>query len=116
MALRPQDIQAAQVVQDAAAHSTAAQVRLVAGPGTGKSSTIEERVCWLLREGTDTTANRYSDWSPSVNRYISHWQLNGRRGQSAMTFSKFLAVGRLRPLSQLQTVRAATPSCRAMAT
>ena len=53
MALSPQDVQAAQAVQEAAAHAGQAQVRLVAGPGTGKSSTIEERVCWLLREGVD---------------------------------------------------------------
>jgi DNA helicase II / ATP-dependent DNA helicase PcrA len=42
---------AAQAVQEAAAHDTAAQVRLVAGPGTGKSQSIEERICWLIREG-----------------------------------------------------------------
>jgi superfamily I DNA/RNA helicase len=33
-----------------AAHDTARVVRLVAGPGTGKSKTIEERVAWLLRQ------------------------------------------------------------------
>ena len=53
MALSPQDVEAAQATQEAAAHAGQAQVRLVAGPGTGKSSTIEERVCWLLREGLD---------------------------------------------------------------
>ena len=42
---------AAQAVQEAAAHARQAQVRLVAGPGTGKSSAIERRVCWLLTEG-----------------------------------------------------------------
>jgi DNA helicase-2/ATP-dependent DNA helicase PcrA len=45
------DFQAAQAVQHAAAHAPEAQVRLVAGPGTGKSSTIEERVSWLLGQG-----------------------------------------------------------------
>lgn len=35
--------------QAAAAHDTARVVRLVAGPGTGKSSSIEERVVWLLQ-------------------------------------------------------------------
>jgi hypothetical protein len=29
----------------------AQQIRLVAGPGTGKSFSIEERVCWLLGQG-----------------------------------------------------------------
>ena len=48
MAITAQQIQAAEVVQRAAAHDGAPQVRLVAGPGTGKSFSIEERVCWLL--------------------------------------------------------------------
>ena len=39
---------AAQFTQDAAAHSTTAQTRLIAGPGTGKSNTIVNRLCWLL--------------------------------------------------------------------
>ena len=51
MTLSPQGVGAAQAVQEAAAHARQAQVRLVAGPGTGKSSAIERRVCWLLTEG-----------------------------------------------------------------
>ena len=51
MTLTPQAVQAAEAVQDTAAHARQPQVRLVAGPGTGKSSTIERRVCWLLTEG-----------------------------------------------------------------
>src|SRR3954453_3370942 len=39
---------AAQAIQHAAAHDEAPRIRLVAGPGTGKSTAIEERVCWLL--------------------------------------------------------------------
>lgn len=42
---------AAQAIQHAAAHDSSPQVRLVAGPGTGKSASIEERVCWLLSQG-----------------------------------------------------------------
>jgi DNA helicase-2/ATP-dependent DNA helicase PcrA len=53
MALTLQDVQAAQAVQTAAAHAPESQVRLVAGPGSGKSSTIEERVSWLLGQGID---------------------------------------------------------------
>ena len=53
MALNPQNIQAAKAIQGSAAHAGQVQVRLVAGPGTGKSFTIEERVCWLLREGVE---------------------------------------------------------------
>ena len=37
--------------QQAAAHDPREQVRTIAGPGTGKSFTIEERVCWLLAQG-----------------------------------------------------------------
>jgi len=37
--------------QWAAAQANAPQVRLVAGPGTGKTSTIEKRVSWLLNQG-----------------------------------------------------------------
>jgi superfamily I DNA/RNA helicase len=51
MPLTQAQIQAAQAVQQAAAHEQAQQVRLVAGPGTGKSSAIEERVRWLLAQG-----------------------------------------------------------------
>ena len=51
MVIRAQQIQAAEAVQRAAAHDGAPQVRLVAGPGTGKSFSIEERVCWLLGQG-----------------------------------------------------------------
>lgn len=52
MPITPTQVRAAQAVQHAAAHDAAAQVRLVAGPGTGKSFTIEERVRWLLAQGT----------------------------------------------------------------
>ena len=48
MPLTPSDVAAAQAIQDAAAHDSASQVRLIAGPGTGKSQTIQERVLWLL--------------------------------------------------------------------
>lgn len=48
MALTQAQIDGAQAIQHAAAHDTRRQVRVVAGPGTGKSSTIEERVRWLL--------------------------------------------------------------------
>ena len=48
--IRLEDRQAAQTVQHDAAHAPQQQVRLVAGPGSGKSSTIEERVYWLLEQ------------------------------------------------------------------
>jgi DNA helicase-2/ATP-dependent DNA helicase PcrA len=43
--------QAAEALQHAAGRDMTAQVRLIAGPGTGKSYAIEERVRWLLATG-----------------------------------------------------------------
>jgi superfamily I DNA/RNA helicase len=51
MPIIPQQIQAAEAIQRAAAHDGSLQIRLVAGPGTGKSFSIEERVRWLLARG-----------------------------------------------------------------
>jgi superfamily I DNA/RNA helicase len=47
-------IQDADRVQQNAANDPSPQVRLMAGPGTGKSSAIEKRVCWLLNQGVPT--------------------------------------------------------------
>lgn len=49
MPITPQQIQAAENLQHAAAHDRSNQIRLIAGPGTGKSYAIEERIYWLLR-------------------------------------------------------------------
>lgn len=51
MPITPAQLLAAQTVQNAAAQDSSPQVRLVAGPGTGKSFAIEERVRWLLAQG-----------------------------------------------------------------
>jgi len=51
MSLTAQQVQAAEAIQHAAAHDGSPQVRVVAGPGTGKSRSIEERVRWLLAQG-----------------------------------------------------------------
>lgn len=48
MPVTPQQIQNAKLVQDAAAQDLTQTIRLVAGPGTGKSFVIEGRVYWLL--------------------------------------------------------------------
>jgi superfamily I DNA/RNA helicase len=53
MPIPQQDVQAAVQVQQIAAVATEPVVRLVAGPGTGKSSTIEQRVSWLLGNGVN---------------------------------------------------------------
>jgi len=56
MPLTAAQIQTAQNVQHAAARDPGQQVRVGAGPGTGKSSAIEERVRWLLAQGVQPTA------------------------------------------------------------
>lgn len=54
MPITPQQRTAAQQVQHTAAHDTNQQIRLVAGPGTGKSFVIEERVAWLINNGVNS--------------------------------------------------------------
>lgn len=56
MALRRDQIEEAERAQHAAAHDDREHVRVVAGPGTGKSATIEERVWWLLERGVKPDA------------------------------------------------------------
>lgn len=51
MSITQQQIQNAQRQQDTAAHDPKRQIRLIAGPGTGKSFAIQERVQWLLSNG-----------------------------------------------------------------
>jgi len=53
MGFTQQQINAAKAVQDLAAHDISPQIRLVAGPGTGKSFSIGERVKWLIDNGVD---------------------------------------------------------------
>ena len=51
MPITLQQTQNAQRHQDTAAHDPRSQIRLIAGPGTGKSFAIQERVQWLLSNG-----------------------------------------------------------------
>ena len=56
MIFTPDQISQAKIQQDNAAHDEHDKVRLIAGPGTGKSHTIQERVAWLLKNGTNPEA------------------------------------------------------------
>jgi len=56
MAFNPGHLEAAAKAQAVAASDEHDQVRLIAGPGTGKSKTIEERVCFLLESGVSASA------------------------------------------------------------
>lgn len=51
--ITPAQLAAAKAIQHRAAHDASPQVRLLAGPGTGKSFSIGERVTWLLANGVD---------------------------------------------------------------
>ena len=51
MPLTPSQIAAAAAVQSAAAHDLTTAIRVLAGPGTGKSRCIEERVAFLITQG-----------------------------------------------------------------
>jgi ATP-dependent DNA helicase UvrD/PcrA len=53
MSIRPEQIAEAGATQQAAASDENHAVRVVAGPGTGKSRTIEDRVAWLLSRGME---------------------------------------------------------------
>lgn len=53
MAITKEQLNAAQTAQFNAAHDPAPQVRVVAGPGTGKSFAIGERVYHLLKTGVN---------------------------------------------------------------
>jgi DNA helicase II / ATP-dependent DNA helicase PcrA len=56
LGIKAGQIAAAGEVQRQAARDSIPRVRVVAGPGTGKSFTIEQRVCWLLEQGIETRA------------------------------------------------------------
>ncbi len=57
------DLAAASGAQTAAATSATPQTRLIAGPGCGKSRTIEERVGWLLSRSVDPDRIRVTSFT-----------------------------------------------------
>jgi DNA helicase-2/ATP-dependent DNA helicase PcrA len=79
MPLSPTDIATARTLQLSAAHDALPAVRLVAGPGTGKSSSIEERFRWLLEDqgvaadavfGVSFTRAAANDLKLRVTKYL----------------------------------------------
>lgn len=70
--IRREQIEEAQEVQFTAAHDASAQVRVVADPGTRKSSMIEERVRNLLAQGVEpgslcvVSFTRSGTWRPAL--------------------------------------------------
>jgi superfamily I DNA/RNA helicase len=105
MPITPQQIQAAENLQHAAAHDQGGQVRLIAGPGTGKSFAIEERVCWLLNNGV----NPHSIFVVSFTRASSHDlrdRIAGYCSARGIDTSHFVSVSTLHSLA-LRALRAA---------
>ena len=104
MAIRPEDVDAAQQIQFDAARDGAAQVRLVAGPGTGKSSTIEERVRNLLDGGVQArniavvsfTNASVIDLKIRLHAYCNH---HGQAGIAQVSITTLHSLG-LRMLRQ----------------
>ncbi len=85
MPITQQQKQEAETIQHRAAHDTNGQVRLVAGPGTGKTYAIEERVRWLLAQGVSPsdiavvsfTRAAARDLEQRVRVYcVNHGQMN----------------------------------------
>jgi DNA helicase II / ATP-dependent DNA helicase PcrA len=107
--ITPQQVLAAQAIQQAAAHDNSAQIRLVAGPGTGKSFSIEERALWLLQQGTDParlavvsfTRASSRELRDRIQRYcLQRGQQNGN--QVAVSTLHSLALRMLRRAGLLQ--------------
>ena len=105
MPLQSSQIQAAATKQRAAAYDQAPHVRLIAGPGTGKSFAIEERVSWLLSHNVPAdricavsfTRASARDLGDRVQRFCT------KRGQSNVTR---VSVGTLHSLA-LRALRTA---------
>lgn len=85
MPLRAVDIQAAQGRQHTASRDVSPAVRLVAGPGTGKSASIEERFRWLYEDvaidprrvfGVSFTRAASQDLRRRVVQYCDAHELN----------------------------------------
>ncbi len=115
MPITPQQIQAAQARQHASAHDNSLQVRLVAGPGTGKSFAIEERVRWLLETGISAdriyvvsfTRASALDLRRRVRRYC---QTNGQAAGDQVSISTLHSLAlRILRLAGLLTAYPADP-------
>jgi superfamily I DNA/RNA helicase len=108
VSITAQQIQLAQADQQAAARDPRSQVRLIAGPGTGKSFAIEDRVCWLLQNGANpNNVFAISFTNASVQdlrlRITQYCQSRGQDGGSvSITTLHSLALRMLRVAGLLQ--------------
>lgn len=110
MPITPAQKAAAEAIQHAAAHDPTGAVRLVAGPGTGKSASIVERVRWLLANGTPpqgiyaTSFTRASAHDLQL-RVEKHLRTHGQPGAPLLHVSTLhaLALRALRLAGQLNS-------------
>ena len=108
MALCQEHVKSAERVQDAAANDASRHIRLVAGPGTGKSKVIEKRLGWLLDKDvpprqifvTSFTRTSSIDLQNRVRAYLSK---HGRSLKDAIRVSTLhsLALSILRRAKEL---------------
>ena len=105
MPIATHQLQAAAANQHAAAHDPAQHVRLVAGPGTGKSYAIEERVCWLIRNGT-RPRNIYAVSFTRASSLDLRKRIHGYCVSSGLASATQVQVSTLHSLA-LRTLRAA---------
>lgn len=85
MPITAQHLLVAEAHQHAAAHAAQQLVRLVAGPGTGKSRSIEERIRWLLASGTPPASVYVVSFTRAASRDLqqrieSHCTQNNQAG------------------------------------
>ena len=108
MPVTQQQLQAAEAAQRAAARDPRPQIRLVAGPGSGKSFTIEDRVAWLLANGTQPDhlfAISFTNASAQDLRFriTQYCQSRGQPGDAvSVTTMHSLAMRMLRAAGLLQ--------------
>jgi hypothetical protein len=88
MPLTPAQIQAARTIQHAAAQDQSQQVRVVAGPGTGKSSAIEERIRWLIAQEIVP----HSIYVVSFTSYVQIWCMTIRQAAHLLVSKLFCVV------------------------
>lgn len=103
--LRPDRIADAAAAQQAAAVDPSPHVRVVAGPGTGKSATIEARVCWLLDEGVPPEAILAISFTRAAARDLQVRITKAREG-AGLAGGEAIAVSTLHSLA-LRTLRRA---------
>lgn len=95
----------AAAAQQAAAADPSPHVRVVAGPGTGKSATIEARVCWLLGEGVPPEAILAISFTRAAARDLQ-LRITKAREDAGLGGGEAIAVSTLHSLA-LRTLRRA---------